>query len=90
MDDRQIARNDYEVYIDNKKAGMVTSGAPSPTLGKNIGFCMIEFENLSSDLVAKLNNIKESIGTKIQIMVRNKLYNATIVKKPFIKKNYKK
>ena len=90
MEDRQIARNGYEVYIDNKKVGVVTSGAPSPTLGKNIGFCMIEFENLPSDLVAKLNNIKESIGTPIQIMVRNKLYNARIVKKPFIKKNYKK
>ncbi len=90
MEDRQIARNGYEVYIDNKKAGIVTSGAPSPTLGKNIGFCMIEFENLPSDLVAKLNNIKENIGTKIQIMVRNKLYNARIAKKPFVKKNYKK
>ncbi len=90
MEDRQIARNGYEVYIDNKKTGVVTSGAPSPTLGKNIGFCMIEFKNLPSDLVAKLNNTKESIGTQIQIMVRNKLYNATIVKKPFVRKNYKK
>ena len=90
MEDRQIARNGYEVYIDNKKAGIVTSGAPSPTLGKNIGFCMIEFKNLPYDLVAKLNNIKENIGTKIQIMVRNKLYNARIAKKPFVKKNYKK
>ena len=90
MKDRQIAREHYDVYIDDKKVGYVTSGAPSPTLGKNIGFCMIEFENLDKDLVSKLNNPQESIGTEIKIMVRNKLYSAEIVKKPFVKKNYKK
>ena len=90
MEDRQIARADYEVYIDNNKVGYVTSGAPSPTLGKNIGFCMINFENLSDELVSKLNNVQESVGMTIQIMVRNKLYNAKIVKKPFVQKNYEK
>lgn len=90
MEDRQIARAEYEVYINDKKCGYVTSGAPSPTLGKNIGFCMIEFENLDEQICTKLNNIQESIGMNIQIMVRNKLYNAKIVKKPFIKKNYEK
>lgn len=88
MQDKQIARNGYDVYINNQKAGVVTSGAPSPTLGKNIGFCMIEFEGLDSETISKLNNPQESIGIIIQIMVRNKLYNAEIVKKPFIKKNY--
>lgn len=88
MHDRQIARSGYEVYLNNKKAGIVTSGAPSPTLGKNIGFCMIEFAQLDSETISKLNNPQESIGMTIQIMVRNKLYNANIVRKPFIKKNY--
>ncbi len=90
MTDRQIARADYEVYIEGKKAGYVTSGAPSPTLGKNIGFCMIEFSSLDNNIVTRLNNPKESIGMNIQIMIRNKLYNAEIVKKPFVKKNYEK
>lgn len=90
MQDRQIARNGYEVYIEGKKAGVVTSGAPSPSLKQNIGFCMIEFEGLSEDLLTKLNNPKESIGIDIQIMVRNKLYNAKIAKKPFIQKRYDK
>ncbi len=90
MEDRQIARNGYDVYIEGKKAGYVTSGAPSPTLGKNIGFCMIEFENLDSNLVTRLNNNQESLGIIIQVMVRNKLYNARITKKPFVKKNYEK
>ncbi len=90
MEDRQIARNGYEVFVEGIKAGYVTSGAPSPTLGKNIGFCMIEFENLPSDLVTRLNNPQESLGMIIQIMVRNKLCNAKLTKKPFVKKNYEK
>ena len=90
MEDRQIARADYPVYINDVKCGYVTSGAPSPTLGKNIGFAMIDFKNLDEKTVAKLNNPKENIGTTIQIMIRNKLYNAKITKKPFVVKNYKK
>ena len=85
-----IARNEYPVFVDDIECGVVTSGAPSPTLGKNIGFCMIEFDKLNDTLVSKLNNIQESIGMTIQIMVRNKLYNAKIVKKPFIQKKYNK
>ncbi len=90
MEDRQIARNGYDVYINDKKAGIVTSGAPSPTLGKNIGFCMIEFDGMDENLVSKLNNPKESIGIDIQVMVRNKLYKAKIAKKPFVVKKYEK
>lgn len=90
MEDRMIARNDYSVFINDIECGKVTSGAPSPTLGKNIGFCMIEFDKLDADLVSKLNNIQESLGMTIQIMVRNKLYNAKITKKPFIEKKYSK
>ena len=90
MEDRMIARAEYPVFINDVECGVVTSGAPSPTLGKNIGFCMIEFDKLDSELVAKLNNIQQSIGTKLQIMVRNKLYNAQIVKKPFVQKKYNK
>jgi aminomethyltransferase len=90
MEDRMIARAEYPVYINNVECGVVTSGAPSPTLGKNIGFCMIEFENLTQELVSKLNKIEESLGMAIQIMVRNKLCNAKIVKKPFIQKKYNK
>ena len=90
MEDRMIARAEYPVYINDVECGVVTSGAPSPTLGKNIGFAMIEFDKLDSNLVAKLNNVEESLGMIIQIMVRNKLYNAKIVKKPFVQKKYNK
>lgn len=90
MEDRMIARNGYEVFIEGSQVGVVTSGAPSPTLNKNIGFAMIEFKGLDDTTVAKLNNPQESIGFTIQIMVRNKLYNAKIVKKPFVEKRYQK
>lgn len=90
MEDRMIARADYPVFINEIECGVVTSGAPSPTLGKNIGFCIIGFDKLDDAIVSKLNNIQESLGMTIQIMVRNKLYNAKICKKPFVEKKYNK
>ena len=38
---RGIGRDGYEVLIDGQSAGWVTSGGPSPTLGKNIGLCYV-------------------------------------------------
>lgn len=83
MQDRNIARHGYEVYIDGKKAGIVTSGGPSPVLGKNIGLCYLDLNDTS------LNTFEKTIGTNIQIMIRNKLCNAVIVKKPFVDKKCK-
>ena len=90
MIDKAIARHGAEVYIDGKKCGCVTSGSISPTLGKNIGLCLIYFEGENSYLATSLNTKEKSIGTNIQIMVRNKMYNAKIVKKPFVAKKYVK
>jgi len=84
MEGREIARHGYEVYVDNKKAGIVTSGGPSPVLGKNIGLCYLELNDTS------LNTFNKTIGTNIQIMIRNKLCNAVIVKKPFVEKKVNK
>ncbi len=90
MVDRQIARSHYPVYINNQEVGFVTSGTMSPTLGKSIGFCFIDYSNLEPNLVAKLNNNKENVDIDLEIMVRNKLYKAKIVKKPFVSKKYEK
>lgn len=79
MIDNAIARHGYEIYYDNEKIGEVTSGGVSPTLGKNIGLGYIKLKNDSIFL-------NKTIGTTIQIMVRNKLYDARIVKPPFIQK----
>jgi len=40
MQERGIGRDGYEVWIEGKPAGWVTSGGPAPTLGKNIA-CVI-------------------------------------------------
>ena len=85
MEDKIPARHGYEVYFENKKIGIVTSGGPSPVLKKNIGLAYLYTDNETS-----LNTLEKTIGTTIQIMIRNKLYNAQIVKKPFIEKKCKK
>ncbi len=82
MVDNAIARHGYEIYYENKKVGEVTSGGPAPSLGKNIGLGYVELEKDSIFL-------NKTLGTTIQIMVRNKLYNAQIVKLPFVQKKTK-
>ena len=75
MLDKSIPRHDYIIYIDEKEAGVVTSGGVAPSIGNNIGFGYIKADNPTS------------VGTKIDIMVRGKLHPAEIVKKPFYRKN---
>ena len=74
MEDKNIARHGYDIYYNDEKIGHVTSGCVSPSTGKNIALGYIK--NLS-DL---------SVGSTIQIMIRDKLHNAKIVKRPFIEK----
>ena len=75
MVDRAIARSEYEIYSNDEKIGYVTSGGYAPFLEENIGLGYIE---TSKGL---------KIGDSIQIMVRNKLYNAVITSKKFIEKH---
>jgi len=73
MTDKGIARDDFDVYINDQKVGYVTSGSPAPFLKKNIGlaFVPIEFANP---------------GQEIKIDVRGKLLAAEIVPTPFYKR----
>ncbi len=74
MLDKNIARHGYEVYYNGEKVGHITSGCVSPSTGKNIA-------------LAYVKNIPEiCIGTTIQVMIREKLHDAKIVKRPFIEK----
>lgn len=77
MTDRAIARHEYDVYKNGEKIGYVTSGGIAPTAGKNIG---LAFVDVKADV---------KVDTIFQIMVRNKLYNAKVVKKPFVTKHNK-
>jgi aminomethyltransferase len=77
MIDRGIPRNGYDVQIDGRKVGFVTSGSFSPSLGKNIGMALVE-----SDINAE--------GAELDIVIRNKAVKAKTVKTPFYTKKYKK
>lgn len=70
MQDKAIARHGYAVVKDGKTVGQVTSGAPSPTLGKNIGLAYVPVES-------------STVGSPLQIMIREKAADAKIVKTPF-------
>lgn len=75
MLDKSIARHEYEVYHNGEKVGYVTSGGPSPVTHENIAMAYVD------------NTIGIGTGSKVQIMIREKLHDAEIVKKPFIKKH---
>ena len=71
--ERGIARDDYDVVINDQRVGKVTSGSPAPYLKKNIGFAYlpIEFTN---------------VGQEIKIDVRGRLIGAQVIKTPFYKR----
>ena len=73
MTGRGIGRDGYEIQIDGVVAGWVTSGGPSPTLGKNIGLCYLPIN-------------KSAPGQVIQVMVRNQPVDAVVTSYPFYKR----
>ncbi len=77
MLDKSIARHEYEVYYKGEKTGVITSGAPSPMLGANIALAYVN------------NNDEICTGAIVQVMIREKLHDAEIVKRPFIQKRNK-
>ena len=70
MLDRAIPRSNYNVYVNNKLAGYVSSGAFSIGLNQGIGLAFLDY-----------SFIKEKT---ISIEIRNKFYKAEIIKPPFI------
>lgn len=69
------ARHGIEIFTNGKSIGHITSGCPSPSIGENIAMGYV------------LNDYKQ-IGTKVELKVRDKFYQAEIVKMPFVKTNY--
>ena len=73
MTEPGIARDGYDVYINDAKVGVVTSGSPAPFLKKNIGLAF-----LPPDFA--------KIGQEIRIDVRGKHLTAKVVPTPFYKR----
>lgn len=77
MLDKAIPRHEYPIFYNNERVGVVTSGGVSPVLNENIALGYVK------------NNTNICIGNIVQVMIREKLYNAEVVKKPFVQKKNK-
>jgi aminomethyltransferase len=74
MIDRGIARDGYGVYNEAGEAvGVITSGSPSPTLGKNIA-------------LAYVPPALASVGTTLYVEIRTRKCKAQVVPTPFYKR----
>ena len=73
MLERGIPRKGYEILYDNKVIGKVTSGTQSPVLNCGIGLARIKSDSVLHQ-------------QKIKILIRDKLVEAKLYLKPFIKK----
>ena len=72
MEERGIPRQGYEIIVDSKNVGVVTSGTQSPILKKGIGLAYIDCPFHKS-------------GQEIFISIRDQFIPARIIKPPFIK-----
>ena len=67
-----MARAGYDIARDGRKVGRVTSGAPSPTLGKSIGLAYVPPELATP-------------GTPLEVVIRGREVPARVVETPFVK-----
>ena len=75
MTTRAVPRHECEVYFNGEKVGNVTSGSFAPSLNETIALCYVK-------------NVKEiCTGANVQVMIREKLYDAVVVKLPFVQKH---
>ena len=73
MVERGVCRGGYAIYEDDQQIGTLTSGAPGPTLSKNIGMGYV----VTSHAV---------VGKTVHIDIRGKRTAAQIVALPFYKR----
>jgi aminomethyltransferase len=71
LEDRGIARADHPITVEGQEVGRVTSGAPSPTLGKSIGLGYVPAALAEP-------------GQALTIVVRGRELAARVVETPFL------
>lgn len=71
--ERGVPRGGYAIYDGDQQIGMLTSGAPGPTVKKNIGMGFVTSEHAT-------------VGKAVQIDIRGKKIAAQIVALPFYKR----
>ncbi|MFC0561642.1 glycine cleavage system aminomethyltransferase GcvT [Halalkalibacter alkalisediminis] len=74
MIDKGIPRTGYEVFVNDKQVGFVTTGTQSPTLKKNVGLAIVDIAYTE-------------LGTEVEVQVRKKRLKAKVVSTPFYKKS---
>lgn len=72
LEGRAFPRTGYDIYVDNEKAGLVTSGTFSPSLQKPIALGYVPRSHAK-------------FGSTVEIEIRGKRFPATVVKPPFYK-----
>ena len=77
LDGNAIPRHGYPVEVDGVQVGEITTGYRSISTGKSVAMAMI-------------NKPYDKLGTKVEVRIRKKTFPATVVKKRFYDKNYKK
>jgi aminomethyltransferase len=73
MLDRAIGRHGYDVYVDDRKAGVVTSGTQTPFLKKAIGMAYLPADRTAPD-------------TEFEVEIRGRRARAKVVPMPFYKR----
>jgi len=72
VEGRGIAREGYPLLHDGDEVGVVTSGAPSPTLGKSIGLGYVPPPHART-------------GAELEVAIRSRRVAARVVEPPFVR-----
>jgi aminomethyltransferase len=72
IEGRGVARAGHPVTHDGREVGVVTSGAPSPTLGKSIGLAYVPPE-------------LAAVGGRLDVRIRGRATPVRVVETPFVR-----
>ena len=77
LKDKAIPRHGYDVEVDGKVIGVVTTGYNSISTGKSVCMAMLDIDYAKMD-------------TEVAVRIRKKVFPGVVAKKRFYDKNYKK